>query len=294
MRVFLKHRKYWREFILASLFLANIFVWTSVQARQPSNLLHVYFLDIGQGDSIFIDSPSHGRILVDGGPNSKVLSELGKILPFGDRRIDVVIESHPDADHIGGLVDVLNEYSVGLFLEPGVESPNKIDNAIHQIVQEKNIPDILARRGMKINLGDGAELEILFPNQDVSNWETNDASIVAKLIYGDESFLLTGDSTKKAEYLLLALNPDELKSNVLKAGHHGSHTSSSLPYVEAVSPEYAVISAGAKNTYGHPHQDVLDIFNKLNIKIVSTESVRNLKGLGTIEFETDGETLEIK
>ncbi len=287
-------KNYWRESILVGLLLANVFVWGSVRADQPSNLLHVYFLDIGQGDSIFIDSPTHKRILLDGGPNSKVLTELGKVLPFGDRRIDVVIESHPDADHIGGLVDVLEQYEVGVFMEPGVESPNKIDNIIHELIGEKNISDVLARRGMTVDLGDGVRLEILFPNQDVSNWETNDASVVAKLIYGDESFLLTGDSTKKAEYILLGLDKTILKSNVLKAGHHGSHTSSSFPYVEAVAPEYAVISVGKDNTYGHPHKDVLDIFNKLNIKIVSTESAGGLAGLGTIEFETDGETIEIK
>ncbi len=288
MQFFQKHRRYWREAILTGLFLANIFVWVSIYERQPSKLLHVYFLDVGQGDSIFIDSPTHGRVLLDGGPNSKVLTELGKILPFGDRRIDVVIESHPDADHIGGLVDVLKGYSVGAFMEPGVESPNKIDNAIHEILKNKNISDVLARRGMVVNFGDGVKLNILFPNQNVSNWETNDASIVAKLVYGQESFLLTGDSTKKAEYLLLALNPDELKSNVLKVGHHGSKNSTSLPYAQAVAPEFGIISAGKNNTYGHPTKEVLDILAKVGAKILSTID------LGTIQFETDGESLVLK
>jgi beta-lactamase superfamily II metal-dependent hydrolase len=116
----------------------------------------------------------------------------------------------------------------------------------------------------------------------------NEASIVAKLIYGDESFLLTGDSSKKAEYLLLALDPNILKSNVLKVGHHGSRNSSSLPYIEAVAPEYAVISAGKDNPYGHPHQEVLDILNQVKAKILSTID------LGTIEFETDGKSLVLQ
>jgi competence protein ComEC len=287
-------KNFWKESLLVVLLLGNVFVWVGVYQRHPSDLLHVYFLDVGQGDSIFIDSPTHGRILLDGGPNSKVLSELGKILPFGDRRIDVVIESHPDADHIGGLIDVVDQYKVGMFLEPGVESPNNIDNTLHAEIKNKNIPDILARRGMSVDLGDGVQLQILFPNRDVSTWETNDASIVAKLVYKNESFLLTGDSTKKAEYILLGLNPPELKSTVLKAGHHGSHTSSSFPYIQAVSPEYSVISAGAGNKYGHPHKDVLDIFNKLNIKIVSTETSNGLVGKGRIEFETDGTNLILK
>jgi len=281
-------RKYWREGILSILLLANIAVWVTILERRPSDILRVYFLDIGQGDSIFIDSPTHGRLLIDGGPNSKVLTELGKILPFGDRRIDVVIESHPDADHIGGLVDVVSRYEVGAFLEPGVKSPNNVHLVLEKEIKDKNIPNILARRGMIVDFGDGAHLEILFPNQDVTNWETNGASIVAKLIYGDESFLFTGDSPKKSEYLLLALDQKILKSNVLKVGHHGSRNSTSLPYAEAVSPEYAIISAGKNNSYGHPHKEVLDILNKIGAKILSTID------LGTIEFETDGTNLILK
>ena len=147
---------------------------------------------------------------------------------------------------------------------------------------------------MHIDFGDGAELLILFPNQDVSGWETNEASIVAKLTYGDKSFLLTGYSPKKAEYILYGLNPSILDSTVLKAGHHGSRTSTSLLYAEVVSPEYAVISAGKDNSYGHPHKETLDILEQVGAKVVATEETGLLAGLGTIEFETDGETLEIK
>ncbi|MHB0978369.1 MAG: ComEC/Rec2 family competence protein [Minisyncoccota bacterium] len=281
-------RKHWRETILSILVFANLAVWIIVYEKRPSDILSIYFLDVGQGDSIFIDSPMHGRLLLDGGPNSKVLTELGKILPFGDRRIDVIIGSHPDADHISGLVDVINRYEVGAFLEPGVKSPNKVHLVLEKEIKDKNIPNVLARRGMIVDFGDGARLEILFPNQDVTNWETNDASIVAKLIYGDESFLLTGDSPKYSEYLLLALDPSILKSSVLKVGHHGSRNSTSFPFTEAVSPEYAIISAGKDNSYGHPHKDVLDILNKIGAEILSTID------LGTIEFETDGTGLVLK
>ncbi|MES2213975.1 MAG: ComEC/Rec2 family competence protein [Patescibacteria group bacterium] len=281
-------KRYWREFLLGALLIASVAVWTAVWQKQPSHILHVYFLDVGQGDAIFIDSPTHGRILLDGGPNAKVLTELGKIMPFGDKRIDIVIESHPDSDHIGGLPEVISRFDVGAFLEPGVESPNKVDDELHRRIDEKGIPHLLARRGMVVNFGDGVRLEILFPNTDVSRWETNDASIVARLVYGDESFLLTGDSTKKAEYILLGLDPDILKSIVLKAGHHGSRTSTSVPYAEAVAPEYAIISAGKYNSYGHPHKETLDTLNKVGAKILSTAE------RGTIEFETDGKALLLK
>lgn len=285
-------KRYWREVLVGALILSNIIVWKAFYERQPTDILSVYFLDIGQGDAIFIDSPTHGRILIDGGPNRKVLSELGKILPFADKRIDVVIETHPDKDHIGGLPEVVSRYKVGMFLEPGVESENSIDDELKKRVEKKNIPKLLARRGMVVNLGDGAKLQILFPlaRQDVSNWETNRASIVAKLVYGDKSFLLTGDSPSQIEDVLINLPAGRqvLNSDVLKAGHHGSRTSTSLAYAQAVSPEYAVISAGKDNTYGHPHKEVFDILKQVGVKIVSTID------LGTIKFETNGKTLDIK
>jgi len=281
-------RKYPREIVVSVLILSNIFVWVAVYQRQPSNILTVYFLDVGQGDAIFIDSPQHGRVLIDGGANRKVLSELGKILPFADKRIDVMMATHPDKDHIGGLPEVVSRYEVGVFLEPGVKSENTIDDELERRIEENNIPKLLAKRGMVVNFGDGVKLEILFPTQDVSNWETNRASIVAKLVYGNKSFLLTGDSPIAIENVLINLDPKILDSDVFKAGHHGSRTSTSLAYAQTVSPEYVVISAGKDNTYGHPHQEVLDILNKVDAQIVSTIDS------GTIKFETNGKTLKIK
>ena len=283
-------RKNLREIVVGILILSNIFVWLAIYQRRPGRILTVYFLDIGQGDAIFVDSPRHGRALVDGGANRKVLSELGKILPFADKRIDIIVETHPDKDHIGGLPEVVSRYEVGMFLEPGVESENVIDDELRKRVEENNIPRLLAKRGMVINFGDGAKLQILFPlrGQDVSNWETNSASIVARFVYGDKSFLLTGDSPIKIENVLLNLDQNLLDSDVLKVGHHGSRTSTSLSYAQTVSPEYAVISASKDNTYGHPHKEVLDILENVGAKIVSTAES------GTIRFETNGETLEIR
>ena len=286
-------REWWREAVLLALVLATAFVWLALWQRRPGPL-RVSFLDIGQGDAIFIESPTHKRLLLDGGPDKKVLSELGKRMPFGARTVDVMVESHPDKDHIGGLPAVVDRYEVGAFLEPGVESANTIDDALHARVKARHIPDILARRGMVVDFGDGAKLLILFPNQDVSRWDTNDASIVAKVAYGETSFLLTGDSTKKAEGILLSLGKTILRSDVLKAGHHGSHTSTSLPYAEAVSPAYAVVSAGKGNTYGHPHQETLDTLARVGAQVLATEDVANLKGQGTITFESDGAHVTLK
>lgn len=278
----------WRGILISTLILLNIFVWTALYYKQSSDVLTVYFLDVGQGDAIFINSPEHNRVLIDGGKNRKVLSELGQILPFGDRRIDVVIATHPDLDHIGGLPEVISQYEVGMFLESGVESENSIDDELKKRVEEQDIPELLARRGMVVNLGDGVKLQILFPNQEVTNWETNRASIVGRLVYGEKSFLLTGDSPIVIENVLLSIDRESIDVDVLKAGHHGSRTSTSFSFAEATSPEYAVISAGQDNTYGHPHKEVLDILEKVGAKVLNTID------RGTIVFKTDGKNLEIK
>ncbi len=283
-----KIKSHWRESILLSLLLANILVLILIWQRSPSNELKVYFLDVGQGDAILIETPSQKQILIDGGRNLKVLSLLGRHLPFGDRYIDVVMATHPDADHIGGLPEVLSRYSVGIFLEPGVESENSLDDELHARLEGENISKLLARRGQVINFGDGVRLTILFPDRDVSKWETNEASIVARVDYGESSFLLTGDSPIRVENILLSLDKKFLDTDVLKAGHHGSRTSTSLHFTQAVSPDYAVISAGKGNSYSHPHPEVLNILEKVGVKIVSTID------RGTIEFRTDGEKLELR
>lgn len=278
-------KTHWRAIILSGLILANVALWHALYLREPSEFLSVYFFDIGQGDSILIESPSRGRVLIDGGPNRRVLSELGRVLPFADKRIDVVLSTHPDKDHIGGLPEVISRYQVRVYVEPGVRSDNHVDEELLRRVREKNIPTITGKRGMVLDFGDGVKLTILYPVGDVSGWETNDASIVAKLTYGDQSFLLTGDAGLKAEMDLLAYK-DNLKSSLLKVGHHGSRTSTSLPFARAVSPAYAVIPAGKDNTYGHPHREVLEVLNAIGAEVLSTADK------GTIRFKTDGRTLQ--
>lgn len=282
------YKSKWRELVLIMLVVFNLLVWLAVTQRADSDTLRVYFLDVGQGDAILIDSPSKGRVLIDGGKNRKVLSELGKILPFGDRRIDVVIATHPDSDHIGGLPEVVRRYKVGMILEPGVESENEIDDELRRRAEERNVPVMNARRGQVINFGDGARLTILFPDRDVSEWDTNDASVVARLDYGESSFMFTGDAGIKTENHLMNLDSRILDTDVLKAGHHGSRTSTSLTFAETVTPEYTVISAGRDNTYGHPHKEVVNILETVQSEIVSTAVG------GTIKFETDGTTLNLR
>jgi competence protein ComEC len=280
-------RSYWQEWLLVFLIAANAIVWVLTLERKPGNL-KVSFLDVGQGDAIFIETPSHRQVLIDGGKNRKVVSELGKQMAFGDRSIDVIIATHPDADHIGGLPEVFSSYKVGLYVEPGAESENSIDDLLRERVAKEGIETLFARGGETIDFGDGAKLMIIFPNSDVTGWETNDASIVARLIYGDRSFLFTGDAGIRTENILMSLAPELMDVDVLKAGHHGSRTSTSLSFAQAASPTYAVISAGKDNTYGHPHKEVLDILKKVGAEIKSTAES------GTIIFASDGQSLEME
>lgn len=271
-----------RAFLLALIVCAITF-YAIAGGMGKERLLYVYFLDIGQGDSIYVRTPNGHDILVDGGPSATVLQKLSEVMPWGDRSIDVVMESHPDADHIGGLPEILRRYDVGMFIEPGIESNNSIDDELHRIIKGKNIPIVFARRGMRIDFGDGAVFDILFPDDNVSEMsDTNSASIVGQVRYGRTAFMLNGDSPKAIENHLLFLDGSLLASNVLKAGHHGSRTSSGEDYLRTVNPEYAVISAGEKNRYGHPHKEVTDILAQFGIKTFMTYES------GTIGFVSDG------
>ncbi len=297
---------------MAVLLLSAYFSIYILARESREGELTVAFLDIGQGDAIFIQAPNGNQILLDGGPGKAVLRELSKVMPFYDRSIDVVIASHADQDHVGGLPDVLRKYKVGIFMEPGVPGESSSYEELERLVTkeegEEKIKKILARRGMVVDLGGGAVLQILFPDRDPSGMETNMSSIVARLVYGENEFLLTGDSPKAIEEYLVSLekNPKEghlqnapvpegalqedfsLQSDVLKAGHHGSKTSTSPTFLGAVSPKYVVISSGKNNRYGHPHQEVLDILDTFGAKILRTDTS------GRIIFKSNGKMLQVK
>lgn len=262
----------------------TFFVWYAVFAESRQGL-EIGFLDVGQGDAIFIQAPNGNQILLDGGPNKAVLQELSKVMPFYDRSIDMVIESHPDSDHINGLVEVLRRYKTDLVMETGVESDNMAYRELKNLIREKKIQYVFARRGMRVNLGEGIYLDILFPDRDVSKWDTNDASIVAKLVYANNSFLLTGDSPDKIEKFLVSLGENKLRSNVLKVSHHGSRTSTSEIFLGYTKPDYAVISVGKDNKYNHPHQEILDRLNQFQIPILRTDEK------GTIKIKSNGEDI---
>ena len=239
-------------------------------------------LNVGQGDSLFIESPTGTQIMFDVGPAHKVLGSLSRIMSPFDRSIDALVVTNPDADHIGGFAEVFKNYKVGMILESGALTDSKVYQNFKEEIKKQNIPDILAKRGMKLDLGGGVLIDILFPDRDVSSWATNDGSVIARLTYGKTSIMLTGDSTAKTEKIILSENPGTvLDSTILKVGHHGSRTSTSDSFVKAVTPSYALISVGKNNNYGHPHRETLNTLTQFGAEVLRTDI------LGTIIIKCD-------
>lgn len=274
--------------VLAIFLFVNIFVWFSVLRADRAGVLTVAFLDVGQGDAIYIEAPNGNQMLIDGGPSgATLLRELGRVMPYWDRSLDVVLATHPDQDHVGGLPAVLERMRIDNVVTTENTSDTSAYEAFENVMLVENSDRILARAGERIILDDGVVLEILFPNMNASGWETNTASIVARLSYGEHSFLFTGDSPQSVEQYLVGKNASTLHAIVLKLGHHGSKTSTAKVFLSAVNPEYAVISAGANNRYGHPHKEVTDLLDELKISKLSTSES------GTIVLEADGESLRV-
>ena len=273
-------------------------VWSAVFREERRGILTVSFLDIGQGDAIFIDAPSGRQVLIDGGQGASVLRELGEVMPWYDRSIDVVVGTHPDKDHIGGLIDVLERYKVDSLFQSSVQGSTAIWNTLEDTIAEKEKEGMhvtTAQRGQLINLGSGAYLEILSPDRSVPHLETNTGCVVARLVYGAASFMLSCDAPQTIEedlvYLAspsLGTSESALKADVLKAGHHGSRTSSSRLFVGFVDPQYAVYSRGCDNSYGFPHAETVATFAAFDIPVEDTCNE------GTVTFVSDGKTVSLK
>lgn len=274
-------RNYSLFFIVLFLVFLVVFIFY-LDWQASHNKLTFAMFDVGQGDAIYIESPTGTQILFDTGPRGTIMRELPKVMPILDRSIDAIIITNPDSDHMAGFLDVLKIYKVGAVFEPGTTNDSSTYKNLHNEIDKKKIPHLYAKKGMKLDLGGGAVVEIIFPDRDVSDWERNDGSVIAKLTYGGNTFMLTGDATSKTEKLVLENNSKEfLDVDFLKVGHHGSRTSTSYDFVKTLTPEYALISDGKGNSYGHPHEEVLDVLNEFNAKVLRTDT------LGTIVFKCD-------
>ena len=247
-------------FILIVLFVATLWLWSALFCQTQTDFLEVHFFDVGQGDSTFIETPAGRQVLIDGGPDATILEKLSQNMPFYDRSIDLVILTHPDADHLTGLVKVLEYYQIDHILTPGLKKETATYQRWQEIIREKDISLTKAQAGQKINFGNGLIMEILWPEQSslelLAN-KANNVSVVGQLIYGQSKFLLTGDIEKEIEQRLIK-QEESLASDILKVPHHGSKTSSGKSFIEKVNPQISVISVGADNRYGHPHPNVLE------------------------------------
>jgi len=280
------------KWLILPLLVVVILVW-SVALTTSDDKLHVSFLDVGQGDAILIQTPNGQDILIDGGPDpQKINLELGEKLPFWDRTIDLVVCTQPHADHVTGLVEVLQRYKVKQVLDPEVSYNSSIYQEWLNVVEDKGIEYNIARAGQEIDLGNGITIEILNPLAEFfqgTSCDIDNNGVVLKLAWHKVSFLFTADIREEAEFELIGQRAN-LKSTVLKVAHHGSETSTTSQFLAVVDPEVAVISVGADNTFGHPSPEVVE---RLTDRI-GEENVYRTDEDGTVEFITDGERLWVR
>jgi len=244
--------------------------------------LKVHFIDVGQADSILIQDSGGSTMLIDAGNNEDADLVVNYLKEHGIDKLDYVIGTHPHEDHIGGLDAVINTFNIGKVIMPKVSHNTKTFEDVLTAIKNKNLKVTSPVPGESYNLGN-AKFTILAPNSD--NYDNlNDYSIVIKLEFGETSFLFAGDAETKSENEMI-VKGFNLKANVLKVGHHGSTTSSSLPFIKAIAPKYAVISVGKHNSYGHPDSIILNRFKTLNVEVLRTDI------LGTIVFTSDGKNL---
>lgn len=275
----------WRAIGLLALVAATI--WLALPGL-PDGRLRIYFLDVGQGDAILIRVPDGRQILVDGGPSpTALLNELGAVLPFWDRSLDLVVLTHPDGDHITGLIPLLDRYRVAQVLDVSQSDAAPEAGPWRARLAQLGTPRILAQRGMRMPV-DGLALTVLNPGPTLLTGtasDDNNNAIVLRLDYGGTAFLLTGDAEREAEEAMIAAGLP-LRADVLKIGHHGSAGASSPAFLAAVAPRIAVIQVGAENTFGHPHPDVLA--RLAGIDILRTDQ------RGRIEVISDGKQVWAK
>lgn len=250
-----------------------------------SHNFSVTFFDVGQGDSSLVQFPDGTTVLIDGGPNRTVLTKLGQYLPWGRRSIEVVILSHPHADHVTGLTYVLERYRVGRVIMTGVVHTIPEYAAFLSLIRDKHIPVTLAQAGQTMWVGQDGIIEFFWPRESYAEQrvaDLNSTSIVNRISYQNVSVLFTGDTPIENEATMLAAGED-MRAQILKVGHQGSYTSSSEEFLRAVAPEVAVIPVGKDNRYGHPHAEIVERLKNLAHLVLRTDEE------GDIRFVSDGQ-----
>ncbi len=284
-----QRRKLWLALsatVLLIALTASLAVFWRSYPEQPQFELSV--LDVGQGDAVLIEAPGGQVMLVDGGPDKKVLRRLGEELPFWERRIDLIVLTHPHEDHLAGLNAVIERYEIGAVMVSGPDAGSPSYKHFLETIKARGIPLHVVERSEELALGE-VKLHILFPLKSVKGKRLsnlNDSSIVMKATYGETDILLTGDAETAIEKQLLA-SGDDLTADILKAGHHGSETSSGEEFLKAVKPQLAIISSGVGNSYGHPSPRILKRYERFGIPVRRTDQE------GTVHVRSDGKNFYI-
>lgn len=242
--------------------------------------LRVSFIDVGQGDSEFIELPNGETMLIDAGTNETGKNVVDYIKSLGYTSINYVVGTHPHEDHIGGLDDVIKTFDIGSIYMPKITADTKTFEDVLDAAESKNLMINTAKSGVSIMDTEDLSVKFLAPTLD-SYENTNDYSAVVKVVYGDTSYLFTGDAEEFSESLIT----DDVNADVLKVGHHGSSTSTSTEFLKKVSPSSAVISCGKDNSYGHPHSETLQKLADMGTAVYRTDE------LGTIVSVSDGKTI---
>lgn len=253
----------------------------------PEEALQVHFLNVGQGDSILIQSPNNKWMLIDGGAKGEGNNIVTYMRELGVTKLDYVVATHPDADHIGGLISVLNSISIKEFIDSGKIHTSQTFEEMLSLIEVKNIKYSLPSTGDMIAFDSELKLEVLHANQEAN--DNNDASLVLKLTYGEVSFLFAGDAGIELENEILRDNLD-VQATILKAGHHGSNTSSSAEFLQEVSPEVTILSYGEDNKYGHPHIEVTNELKAIGSEIYATAEVGHIiVNTNGIDYSVNGD-----
>jgi len=247
--------------------------------------LKVHFLDAGQGDSILIQFPNGRNMLVDAGKNNSAAGIIDYLKKNGINKLDYLVGTHPHEDHIGSLDAVIEHFQIGEVLLPRVTTNTRTFRDVLAAIKNKDLKITAAKAGVNILEDDNLSAKILAPNKSTYE-DLNNYSAVIKIKYKEVAFLLTGDAEELSEKEILAGKAD-VRANVLKVGHHGSHSSTSPAFLKAVNPLYAVISAGAGNDYHHPHGETLKRLKQAGVKVLRTDEK------GTIVFTTDGKEIAL-
>lgn len=253
----------------------GVLIW-----QLPDGLFHAYFLDVGQGDAILIKTPDNHQIIIDGGPKNYVLEELQAVLPFFDKTIDLMVLTHPHADHVDGLVEALKRYDVDNVLITGIDYDNPTYEEFFREIKNNGVNVFVAESNFNFKFGK-VVLDVLYPSRQMLGKKIdnlNNSSIVMRVVYRDKKLLLTGDMEQEEETLLIKSGAD-LKADILKVGHHGSRTSTSTKFLSLVKPKIAVIQCGRNNSFGHPHAETIS-----NLEIAKVRKIFRNDRDGRVEI----------